>query len=102
VALLKGRGQKRRAQLEAAVTSTPTSRLRMAPNIIYESAQLRSITLKSRSFGTLITPDITLETKNGKKQKYGIQKPDFDKASQQLRQMYPTLSRLHSLFDSEG
>ena len=91
VALLKGRGEKRRKELEAAVTSTPTSRLRMNPNIIYEASQLRSITVKSRSFGTLITPDIILETATGKKQKYGIQKPDLDKAVQQLQQMYPNV-----------
>ena len=91
MALLKKQGVKRRQQVEATIESTPTSRLRANPNIVYDAAQLRSITFKSRTFGTLITPSITLETNDGKKKKFGMQKPDFDKALVQLKQMYPAL-----------
>jgi hypothetical protein len=91
--LMKGRGEKRRQQVETAIASTPTSRLRMKPNIVYLTTELRSITFKSKSLGTLITPDIILETRNGRKQKYGIQKPDFEKACVQLTQMFPGLCK---------
>jgi hypothetical protein len=91
--LLKSRGDKRRQQVEASIASTPTSRLRTKPNLIFDTSQLRSITLKSSSFGTLITPDITLETKDGKRQKFGVQKPDFEKASAQLKQMFPAMCK---------
>jgi hypothetical protein len=93
VSLMKGRGEKLRQQVEATLQSTPTSRLRMKPNLVYQTMQLRSITFKPGGFGTLITPDIILETKTGSKQKYGIQKPDFDKACAQLKQMYPDLCK---------
>ncbi len=94
VALLKGRGNVRRTQVESEITNTPTSRLRMQPNRIFQISQLRSITLKGRNFGGLVTPDITFETADGSSQKFGIQKPDYDKACPQLKQMYPALYKL--------
>lgn len=91
--LLKEAGQKRRLKVEAGIAGMPTSSLQAKPNLTYRVSQLRSITFKSKSFGTLITPDITLETTDGAKQKFGIQKPDFEKARAQLQQMYSTLCR---------
>ena len=94
VALLKSRGSVRRKLVEAEITNTPTSRLRMQPNLVFEIPPLRAITLKGKSFGGLITPDITFETASGTKQKFGIQKPDYDKACPQLKLMYPALCKL--------
>ena len=93
VGLMKGRGEKLRQQVEATLQSTPTSRLRAKPNSVYQTMQLRSITFKAGGFGTLITPDIILETKSGSKQKYGIQKPEFEKAGALMKQMYPDLCK---------
>lgn len=93
VLAMKGRGQKRRQQVEAEVAATPTSRLQMKPNLVYQMTELRSITLKAVGFGTLITPNIILEMKTGSKQKFGIQKPDFEKACEQLKQIYPALCK---------
>ncbi len=93
VSLMKERGIKLRQQAETALQSIPTSRLRMKPNLVYQTMQLRSITFKPGGFGTLITPNIILETKSGSKQKYGIQKPEFEKASALMKQMYPELCK---------
>jgi hypothetical protein len=90
------RGQTLRQKIEATLTMTPASLLRLKPNTVYQKAQLRSITFKGGKFGraagSLITPDIILETIGGK-QKYGIQGPDFEKACGQLKQMYPDLCK---------
>jgi hypothetical protein len=93
--LLNDRANKKRRQVEAGMANIPTSRLRMEPNRVFEVAQLRSITLDGRSFAGVITPDIVFETTSGSQQKYGIRKPDFEKASAQLKQMYPSLFKLN-------
>jgi hypothetical protein len=92
------RGQKLRTQIEATLQNTPDSRLRMNPNTVFPIAELRSIAFKGGKFahapaGSLITPDIILETKSGQKRRYGVQGPDFQKACDQLRQMYPTMCK---------
>ncbi len=92
------RGQKLRQQIEATLTKSPASLLRLKPNTAYPKAQLRSIAFKGAKFaragaGALITPDIILETTNGKNQKFGIQGPDFEKACGQMKQMYPDLCK---------
>lgn len=91
--LMKKGGDKQRQKVEASIATMPTSSLKAKPNIIYPVSQLRSIMFNTRNFGTLITPNIILETSNGSKQKFGIQMPDFEKAQPQLQQMYPTLCR---------
>jgi hypothetical protein len=94
--LMKGSGNKVRQRAEAALQNIPTSRLRLKPNLVYQTMQLRSISFKRSKFavpGSLITPDIIVETKSGGKQKYGIQPLDFDKACAQLKQMYPDLCK---------
>jgi len=93
MALMRSQGLKVRQQVETMLQSAPTSRLRMKPNLVYQTMQLRSITFNSRSFGTLVSPDIILETKSGGKQKFGIQKPDFEKYMPTLKQMYPDLCK---------
>ncbi len=92
--LLTSQAKKYRQKIEAEMPRISTSLLRSKPNVVFEAAQLRSITLKSRNLGPLVPPDIILETKNGKKQKYGIQKPDFDKAMEQMKQLYPSLCKV--------
>jgi hypothetical protein len=94
VMLASKRGQTLRASIEPMLQNMPDSRLRSKPNTVILTNQLRSITFKRSKFaaaGALITPDIILETRNGKKQTYGIQNPDFDRACEQLLQMYPQL-----------
>ena len=91
--LLQGSGEKRRRQVEAALAKSTATGLRRQPNLSYPVSQLRAITFKTNSFGTLITPSIILETSNGKKEKFGIQKPDFEKAVPLLKHMFPTLCR---------
>ena len=58
MALMRSQGLKVRQQVETMLQSAPTSRLRMKPNLVYQTMQLRSITFNSRSFGTLVSPDI--------------------------------------------
>jgi hypothetical protein len=94
VELLNGRANQKRRQVEAGMANIPTSRLRMEPNRVFEVAQLRSIMLDKRNFAGVITPDIVIETSSGSQQKYGIRKPDFERASAQLKQMYPALYKL--------
>jgi hypothetical protein len=92
--LVRGKVQGYRQRIEATLASTPTSRLRMKPNVVYQTMQLKSITFKPvKNGGGLILPDVILETKDGKKQKYGMQPADFDKACAQLKQMYPELCK---------
>jgi hypothetical protein len=85
--------RKKRLKLEAEIPNIPTSRLRMAPNEVFEVSQLRSIAIKGRNIAGVITPDITLETTNGLKRTFGIIKPDYDKACPQLKLMYPNLCK---------
>ncbi len=92
------RGQFLRTQIEATLQNAPDSQLRMKPNTIFPVAELRSVAFKGGRFafaaaGSLVTPDIILETKSGGKRKFGVQGPDFQKACNQLRQMYPTLCK---------
>jgi hypothetical protein len=94
--LLKGRGQKVRQRAEMTLQSTPTSRLRLKPNVVYQTMQLRSISFKRSKFavpGSIVTSDVIFETKSGGKQKYGVQPLDFDKSCEQLKQMYPDLCK---------
>jgi hypothetical protein len=96
IALGAKRGQKLQKQTESDLARTPSARLRAKPNTVYLKSQLRSITLKHSKFavpGSLLTPDIILETQSRKK-KFGIHPADFAKASEQLKQMYPDLCRL--------
>jgi hypothetical protein len=96
VLLASKRGQTLRTEIEAKLQSTPDSQLRSKPNTIILLSQVRSISFKGSKFapaGSLITPDIIFETMDGKKIKYGIQGPDFEKACTQLRQMYPQLCK---------
>ena len=98
VAVASKRGQTLRQRIEAKLTNAPNSQLRMKPNTVHSVSQLRSITFKGAKFagasaGALITPDIILETLSGKKYKFGVQGPDFAKATAQLTQMYPTLCK---------
>jgi hypothetical protein len=94
VSLMRGRGQILRQQCVAAIEATPTSRLRAKPNQVCQVSQLRSIRFKPvKNGGGLISPDIIFELKTGRKQKYGIQAPDFENACRQLKQLYPELCK---------
>ena len=93
-ALLHSQGVKRRKQIETEIPQTPTSRLRTPPNVVYDAAQLRLITLKQRKLGPMFPPNITLESKDGKKQTYKIQHAEFDIAMRQLMQMFPSICKV--------
>jgi hypothetical protein len=94
VGLMRGRGQVLRQQSVAAIEATPTSRLRSKPNNVCQVSQLRSIRFKPvKNGGGLISPDLIFELKTGRKQKYGIQAPDFEQACRQLKQLYPELCK---------
>src|SRR5581483_2940333 len=92
-ALLRHLLQKRvaafRLRKEAELQSASASQLRVKGNIVLTKSQFKSITFKKKSFGTLILPDLTIETITGKKYKYAMQVLDFEKACAQLKQMYP-------------
>jgi hypothetical protein len=90
--LVSSRTKGFRERNEAALQSAPVALLRAKTNIVYPVAQLKSISFKNVARGgNLILPDIILETRRGAKQKYGMQRSDFDKACAQLKQLYPSL-----------
>jgi len=92
--LVKGHAQKFRARKETILQRTAIALLRAKPNVVYSVSQLVSITFKDVKYGgNLVLPDIILETRNGKKEKFGMQKAEFDKACAQLKQMYPNLCK---------
>ena len=70
--------------------STPSARLRVKRNVVYQTTQLKAITYKLKNGAPLILSDLVLETKTGSRQRYGIVPADFDKVYPQLKQMYPT------------
>jgi len=87
---LRGRADKKRTQLEAEISRTPTSILRATPNQVYTAAELRSINLKS-GIVPITIPDVVLEMADGSRKKFGIYHLDFAKARTHLQQMYPHL-----------
>ena len=71
----------------------PDSQLQSRPNILTRMGQLRSISIKQGKLRVAVglTPDVILETSDGKKLAYGIGAQDYEEASARLRQMYPNL-----------
>jgi len=92
--VVKPKAMAYRQRAEAMVKNTPTSRLRMQPNITYEVAQLKAIICKMKRGAPLILPELILETKNGKKQKFGVRPAEFKRACEYLKQAYPGLCQL--------
>ena len=92
--LLKPKARAYRQRMEAMMQSTPTSRLRSKPNVVYEVPQLKTIQCKAKRGAPLILPELILETKSGSKQKFGVRPAEFKKACEYLKQMYPALFRL--------
>jgi hypothetical protein len=79
-----------------APDSTPDSQLRCKPSVAFPIHELQCITLKASKIarlGVVATPEINIEIKTGKKIVYGVYASDFDKLSQQLRNLYPSLCR---------
>jgi len=91
--LLKPRAQAFRQRIEATLRSTPSARLRGKPNVVYQTTQLTAIHYKLKRGAPFVTSDLVLETKAGRKQRYGIFPPDFEKVYPQLKQMYPELCK---------
>jgi len=90
--LIGGQARAFRERTETNLQRTAISWLRAKPNAVYPVSQLKSIAFKnSKAGGNLILPDIVLHSMNGAQQKYGVQRPDFDKACLQLKQLYPHL-----------
>jgi hypothetical protein len=83
-----------RERTEAALLRTPITSLCAKPNVVYSVAQIKAITFRNvETGGNLILPDIILETRRGAKQKYGVQRTDFEKGCVQLKQLYPDLCK---------
>ena len=89
---LKKTGAKRRQAMEADLRLVSDSSLRMPPNQVYQRSRLRSITLIAHR-NSISTPDMILETIEGKRVKFGIQHHDFDQASAHLLRMYPGICK---------
>jgi hypothetical protein len=89
--LLKPKARAYRLQVETMLRNTPTSRLRLKPNIAYEITQLRTIKCVAKRGAPIILSELILETKSGAKQKYGVHPAEFKKACQYLKQTYPDL-----------
>jgi len=89
---VRGQTRKYRERTEASLQRAATGFLRAKPNVVYPVSQLTAITFKSAKAG-LILPDIVLETSDGRKHSFGVQRDDFDKAGAALRQLYPQLCR---------
>jgi hypothetical protein len=92
--LLKPKARAYRLHVEAMLRSSPTSRLRTKPNVVYEVTQLKAIECKTKKGAPLILSELILETKGGGKQKFGVRPAEFKKACECLKQMYPGLFRL--------
>lgn len=94
--LITGPGRRLRSQRAATLSRTPESQIRSTPNVAIPVAQIRSISFKTglmASHNAVVTPEIILETVEGKKRIYGALAQDFEKAQAQLLQMYPHLCR---------
>jgi hypothetical protein len=89
--LLIPKARAHRLKVEAMVRNTPTSSLRLKPNVVYQVAQLKAVKCVAKKGAPLILPEIVLETKNGNKQNYGVRPAEFKKACQYLKQTYPAL-----------
>ncbi|HEX4427482.1 MAG TPA: hypothetical protein VH079_18925 [Terriglobales bacterium] len=89
--LLIPKARAHRLRVEALVRNTPTSRLRLKPNVVYEIAQLGAVTCVAKKGAPLILPELVLETRSGSKRKYGVRPAEFKRACQYLKQMYPAL-----------
>jgi hypothetical protein len=92
--LLKPKARAYRLRMEAMVQSSPTSRLRTKPNLVYEVTQLKAIKCKAKKGAPLILSELILETKSGSKQKFGVRPAEFKKACEHLKPMYPGLFQL--------
>lgn len=95
VKLISGPSRRLRKQIPARLENVPDSQLQSRPNIITRMGQLRSISIKQGKLRVAVglTPDVILETIDGKKLAYGIGAQDYDEASARLRQMYPNLCK---------
>jgi hypothetical protein len=80
--------------MEAVVQSGLTSALRSKPNVVYEVTQLKAIICKAKKGAPFILPELILETKSGRKQKFGVRPAEFLKACEHLEKMYPGLWKL--------
>jgi len=70
------------------------ARLRTKGNFVYPVNVLKAITFKDvKSAGNLILPSIIIETRRGGQQRYGMPHPDFEKACEQLKKLYPELCK---------
>jgi len=92
--LLTPKARAYRLRIEAMVQSSPTSRLRAKPNVVYEVMQLKAIKCKAKKGAPLILSELIFETKNGSKQKFGVRPSEFRNACEHLKQMYPRLFQL--------
>ena len=92
--LLKPKALAYRQRMEAMVQSGLTSGLRSKPNVVYEFTQLKAIICKAKKGAPLILPELILETKSGRKQKFGVRPAEFLKACEHLEKMYPGLWKL--------
>ena len=82
----------RKERIGATLLNTPMAHLRTKRNVIYQVSQIKSITcVRTKAIGGIVLPEITIETKAGRKQKYGLFADGFDEAYEKLKQMYPTL-----------
>ncbi len=93
--LMTAPGKRLRKRIPAVLERMPDSQIRSTPNVTMPVSQLRSITFKASLVSTLLvtTPDIVVETTEGKKQVYGVAWPDAEKAWAQLSQIYPQLCK---------
>ena len=90
----KGHSQKYRLRTETLLQNMPEARLRTKGNFVYPVNVLKAITFKDvKSAGNLILPSIIIETRRGGKQRYGMPHPDFEKACEQLKKLYPELCK---------
>lgn len=89
---LRPRAQAFRQRIEFALRNTPTTRLRMKPNVVYQTSELMAITYKQKKGAPLILSDLTLELANGVKKRFGVAPVDIEKSLAQIKQMYPTLT----------
>jgi len=89
-------GRRLRQQIPSRLQIVPDSQLRSRPNVVILTSQVHSIVLKSSKiarYGMLVTPEINLEMKTGKKMVYGIYVWDFEKVCGQIWQAYPQLCK---------
>jgi hypothetical protein len=92
--VLKPRARKYRLRAEAMMGNTPTSQLRLKPNVVYDVTELKVIKCIAKKGAPLILPELVLETKTGGRQMYGVRPDEFKRACELLKQMYPGVWRL--------